>query len=327
MAIYESVLKREFKEMMDSRRSVNTSFSIMQIDVPDLGLIISDDFIDKVKGRKAIIKGIAEDYFKDLNSNCKNCKYYAGNGCSKDMNKDVCPMRTVEIAKGTSFEKKMAMRVNGEDGKSNSVYRTDKEGKEITTTVSVEPGFVAVYSPINIHLPNRVKNRLGNMVDYKPSHKGYSFIRCDETPNGKRYLYTVPKECVYPVELCALVISLNRHSAFYKGCKVALTNGHYVYLYSIPYKYRENRGYRVIGAKTNPNFDEEMKFLLNFWMEKQILFDLNLTALDNQYEGKNNLGIEDLPAPMTYSYDTYIETKGALKELEKTDEEYAEDMV
>lgn len=317
MAVYENVLAKEFKSMMDSRRSINTSFSIMDMEVPELGLITDKDFVNRVGGRKAYIKGIAEPYFSDLNSSCSQCGYFEQgyqSVCKANRDKDVCPRRTVEIAKGSTFEKKVSINNNG-----SSSYRRDSRGNIMTNTITLEPGFVAVYSPVNIHLPNKIEKR-GNMVPYTPT-KGYSFIEAVETPRGKRYLYSVPKECVYPVELCALVISLNRHTAFYKGCKVALTNGHFVYLYSIPYKYKENKGYRVIGAKTNPNFDEEMNTLLDFWIKKEILFDLNLTALEDNYKGKNNLGIEDLPAPMSYTYDSYVKIKGALKELETEESE------
>ena len=109
-------------------------------------------------------------------------------------------------------------------------------------------------------------------------------------------------ECVYPIELCGLVIALNKHRAYYKGCKVALTNGHYVYIYSIPYKYRENAGYVLIGAKSSPDFDKEMNQLLNYWMIK----------------GTMNIGIQDLVG--TCRPEEYQKIGSALKNLDNLEE-------
>lgn len=309
MSAYISVFAKEFSDMMNTRRSMTSSFSIMQIPIPNLGLITSEDFVDKENGRKAIVKGIAEPYFNKLNSTCNECE--KNNRCKKD--KDACSERFVEIAKGKVFQKRLAMRTE-----SGSVYRQDK-----TEEVVVEDGFVAIYSPINIHLPNRVERTPGgNKIDYRPT-KGYSFIRCDKTPKGLMYLYTVPKECVYPAELCSLVISLNRHSAYYKGSKIALTNGHYVNLYVVPYKNRQNKGFRIIGSKTSPNFDKEVSQLLKFWKDNEVIFDLTLTALtdnfEDNYKGKKNLGIDDYDIPANSKYDgyNYVKIKGALKDYEQ----------
>lgn len=263
MANSESIFVREFNTMMNERKSQNSNFSITDIPYPKMNLITSEDFV--MGGKWGYVKNISEPYFSDLNKS------------------------EVEIIKGRSFEKKIAYF----DSTGKVQYKTDKNGAYVTNTVNVEKGFVAVYSSVNIHLPNKIE-RNGVKKDYKATF-GYNFIEYVNTPKGKRYLYTIPMEYVYPVELCGLVIALNKHRAYYKGCKVALTNGHYVYIYSIPYKYRENQGYVLIGAKSNPNFDEEMNRLLDYWMQKGILFDLNMTALQEQIKGSMNIGIQDIP--------------------------------
>lgn len=286
MATHENVFVREFNDMMNQRKSQNTDFSIVNIPYPNLNLIRKEDFI--AGGKWGYVKGIAEPYFSELNGT------------------------EVEIIKGRTFQKKMSMY--NEDGK--IVYRKDREGKIVTTEIQAEKNFVAVYSPVNIHLPNRVEVK-GIKKEYKSTF-GYKYIDFVNTPKGRRYLYLIPMECVYPVELCGLVIALNKHRAYYKGCRVALTNGHYVYIYSIPYKYRENSGYVLIGAKSNPNFDKEMNQLLKYWMHRGILFDLNLTALDNQVKGKINVGIEDLPG--TVMMEDYQKMGSAMKNLDFLEE-------
>lgn len=286
MAVYENVFVKEFNDMMNQRKSQNTDFSIIDIPLPKMGLITKDDFVDG--GKWGYVKNIAEPYFSTLNKT------------------------EVEIIKGRRFDKKIPIY----DKEGNITYRKDKLGKYITTEVSVEKNFVAVYSSVNIHLPNKVEVK-GVKKDYKPTY-GYKYIDYIETKKGRKYLYLIPMECVYPVELCGLVIALNKHRAYYKGCKVALTNGHYVYIYSIPYKYRENAGYVLIGAKSSPDFDKEMNLLLTYWMNHGILFDLNLTALDSQVKGNINVGIVDIPG--TCLPENYCRIGSALKSLNNLEE-------
>lgn len=287
MAVYENVFAKEFSNMMNDRKSVNTGFSIKDIPCPNLGLITADDYV--AGGKLAFVKGIDEPFFSDLNNT------------------------NVEVVKGRSFKKRLSYF--DENGKTQ--FRKEKDGQGMTTEITVEKGFVAVYSSINIHLPNKVEvNR--EKKNYNPT-KGYRFVDFMDTDKGRKYLYLIPMQYVYPMELCGLVISLNKHRAYYKGCKVALTNGHYVYVYSIPYKYRENTGYYLIGAKPSPDFDKEMNQLLDYWMKNNILFDLNMTALDSNYKGNVNLGIVDIPGTCMAS--DYIKFTNAMKseELEEYD--------
>lgn len=282
MANFETVFAKEFTQMMNQRRAQNTGFSIKDIPCPDLKLIDAKDFV--TGGKLAYIKDIQEPFFSDLNES------------------------TAEIVKGRTFKK----RVSYYDETGKVKFREDKNGGIMQIDVPVSSGFVAIYSSVNIHLPNKLEKN-GEKRIYRPKD-GYKFVDYVDTEKGRKYLYLVPIENVYPLELCALVISLNKHRAYYKGCRVALTNGHYVYVYSIPYKYRENSGYYLIGAKPNPNFDEEMKILLDYWMKHDILFDLNMTALDSQYKGAVNMGIEDYPG--TCMPEDYVKITNSLKKAD-----------
>lgn len=287
MATHESVFTREFNNMMNQRRAQNTGFSIMDIPCPDMKLIKADDFVEG--GKMAFVKDIEEPFFSDLNNS------------------------NVEIVKGRNFQK----RVSYYDEEGKIKFREDRNGDIMKIEVPVKTGFVAVYSSINIHLPNKVEKN-GEKRIYKPTD-GYKFVDYVDTDKGRKYMYLLPIDKVFPMELCALVISLNKHRAYYKGCKVALTNGHYVHIYSIPYKYRENAGYYLIGAKPSPNFDREMKELLDYWIKHSILFDLNMTALENQYKGNINLGIVDIPGtcmPSEYVKYTTSLKKSDIEELE-----------
>ncbi len=282
MALYESVFAREFTNMMNERRAMNTGFAITDIPCPDLNLITAKNYV--AGGKLALVKGIEEPFFSELNDS------------------------EVEVIKGRNFQKRLAYF--DEDGKTQ--FRKEKDGNNMTTDISVDAGFVAVYSSVNIHLPNRIDVN-GEKRKYVPT-KGFRYVDYIDTDVGRRYLYLIPMKNVYPMELCGLVISLNKHRAYYKGCKVALTNGHYVYVYSIPYKYRENTGYYLIGAKPNPNFDKEMRELLEYWMKNDVLFDLNMTALNSQVKGNINLGIVDIPGTCLPS--EYIKYTNAMKSEE-----------
>ena len=282
MANFETVFAKEFTQMMNQRREQNAGLSIKDLPCPDLKLIAAKDFI--TGGKLAYIKDIQEPFFSDLNETA------------------------AEIVKGRTFKK----RVSYYDETGKVKFREDKNGGTMQIDVPVSSGFVAVYSSVNIHLPNKLE-RNGEKRIYRPKD-GYKFVDYVDTEKGRKYLYLVPIENVYPLELCALVISLNKHRAYYKGCRVALTNGHYVYVYSIPYKYRENSGYYLIGAKPNPNFDEEMKILLDYWIKHDILFDLNMTALDSQYKGTINVGIEDYPG--TCMPEDYVKITNSLKKAD-----------
>lgn len=287
MAVFENVLAKEFTDMMNMRKSENTNFSIFSVPYPDLNLITEDSFVDK--GRWAYVKGINEKYFSALNNT------------------------EVEIVKGRTFQKKLSV-LDKETGK--VVLAKKSNGEYLTTEITLKKDFVAVYSPIKIKLENNIIVN-GVKKSYKPTD-GYSYIDFVETPKGKKYLYTIPLETVFPVNLCALVISLNQRKVRYKGCKVALTNGHYIFIQSIPYKFKENPGYVVIGAKTSPNFDKEMKQILDYWMKMGILFDLNLTAVSNQVKGSNNIGIIDIPGSMFD--EEYVKYGDALKSYKNVEE-------
>ena len=170
MAVYENVFAKEFSNMMNDRKSVNTGFSIKDIPCPNLGLITADDYV--AGGKLAFVKGIDEPFFSDLNNT------------------------NVEVVKGRSFKKRLSYF--DENGKTQ--FRKEKDGQGMTTEITVEKGFVAVYSSINIHLPNKVEVN-GEKKNYNPT-KGYRFVDFMDTDKGRKYLYLIPMQYVYPMELC-----------------------------------------------------------------------------------------------------------------------------
>lgn len=301
---YKKVLLTEFAEMMQQRKSMNfSSFSMsniiresdltgdedtnMILPIPDYpNLMTEKDLV--LYGSSSlgygIIRNIAEPYFSELNK----CE--------------------VEIAKEKVFYKRMSLY----DEKGNVVFRKDKEGNYVTKEIYLEDGFVGVFSTKNIHLPNRIE-KYGTKREYKPT-EGYNYVDYAETENVRKYLYTVPMEAVYKLELCALVLSLEKKERvvkrFFKGCQVALKNGFFAYIFVVPYAniakearrmenmYGSNIGsvqnYKVLGMKSGTNFNEEVKQLLNLWLEEDKIFDLNKTVVsDEGFYSTENFGIRD----------------------------------
>lgn len=257
MKTADQVFAKEFKDMMNGRRSITGYFNITDIPVPSIPSLLTN----LGKGEVCLVKGIKEPFFDKLNNS------------------------EVQLVTTPTLMKRQVL--------SDGSFRVDRNGDYVLIQVPVKQGFVPIHSNKSIGLKNRI---VVNGVERKHTlSEGYKYVDFFELNGEKRYIYIVPKENVYPMNLCALVITPNTHRNFYKGCKLALQNGHYLYLYVIPYKAgRETRGYRVLGVKPSPNFDIEVKKLLEYWMRIGVIFDLNLTALENQVGGENNVGIMDL---------------------------------
>ena len=257
MKTADQVFAKEFKDMMNGRRSMTGYFNITEIPVPSLPSLLTN----LGKGDVCLVKGIKEPFFDKLNN------------------------VEVQLVTTPALMKRQVL--------SDGSFRIDRNGDYVLIQVPVKQGFIAVHSSKSIGLKNKVAVN-GVEKNHTPT-EGFRYVDFFELNGERRYIYIIPKENVYPLSLCALIITPNTHRNFYKGCKLALQNGHYVYLYVIPYKAgRETRGYRVLGVKPSINFDIEVKKLLEHWMRLGVIFDLNLTALDYQVGGESNVGIMDL---------------------------------
>lgn len=273
MKTADQVFAKEFKDMMNGRRSMSGSFNLVDIPIPNMSSLLTN----LGKGEVCLVKGLSEDFFDKLNNS------------------------EVQILTSQILMKRQVL--------SDGTFRVDSNGNYVFTQVPLKQGFVAIHSKKSIGLKRKVVIN-GIEKEHKLA-EGFRYIDYFELKGERRYIYTIPKENVYPLNLCALIITPNKHRHFYKGCKLALQNGNYLYIYVIPFKNgRETRGYRVIGTKASPYFDIEVNKLLSHWMQLGIIFDLNMTALENQVGGENNLGIMDLVG--TLGIDDYIRTNYSL---------------
>lgn len=258
---------KEFKYMMNQRKASGRSIELSRFEVPEMEGVITG----KPRGVIALVKGIKEPFFDRLNG------------------------REVQLMpKGTLYKRKVL---------SDGSFRLDDKGKEVKDVVSIKRGCVAILSDVSIGLKRTIEKD-GKSVSHTPS-EGYMYVDYVETKNGRKYIYIVPKDFVYKLNMCALVLSLTSLRNFYKGAKVALKDGTYVNVYVVPYKYRENSGTRVLGVKSSNNFNTEFTNLLKLWLSKGLIFDVRLTYLEESINGLNNLGIIPLKPTNTDTYERY----------------------
>lgn len=278
----DNIFSREFKEMMNTRKGMAKGLNIQNIPIPPYTSQAMSKGLPKYKSAK--VKKIAEPYFDRLN----NTEAF--------------------ILSRMQLKKRQVL--------SNGTFRKDKEGKYVTDDVSVPNGSVAILSPISIGLKNYTLDKRGKKVKHVPS-QGFKYVDFVNYNNQRHYIYIVPKDYVYRLNVCALVLTPNKRRNFYKGYKLALQNGTYAYLYVIPYTYRDQVDLKILGVKATFEFTQEINQTMTFWMQKGVLFNLALTNLENNVNGKTNLGYEELEG--TIITEDYVQTNISLKD-EKADD-------
>lgn len=253
---HDSVFHKEFRDMMNGRKSISQNFNLVDLPLPNL-----DTMINGIpKGQMALVKGIKEPFFDRLNNT------------------------EVQLVGRTTLKKRQVLSDGG--------FRKNKDGNYEYTQIPVPHGHVAILSKLSIGLKRKVT--INGVERLHKVSEGYRYIDYAETRSGRKYIYIVPKEFVYRLSMCALVLTPNKRRIYFQGCKLALQNGNYVYLYVIPYKYRENLDSRVLGVKSTFDFNKEVTTIIKYWMHIGVIFNLSLTALEGQVNGITNLGIMDL---------------------------------
>lgn len=283
------VFYREFVDMMNGRRAcLQQGFRYIDLPLPNLSTMISG-----APKRKQVWISNKED------SKIEEQFFSALNGTQAEL-----------VGKTTLLKRQFL---------SNGDFRKDAKGNFVFTQIPVKHECVAILSPVNIKLKRFEIDEKGKKKDIKVDEL-YRYVDYVEAKDGTRkYIYIIPKKHVYRLNMTALVITPNKHKNFYKGCKIALQNGNYIYMFLIPYKYSENLSYRVLGVKPSVNFDVEVQCILQTWMKMGVMFNLNMTVLNNPVKGIANLGFQELEPTLDMgafeSYDentTLADEKGDL---------------
>lgn len=224
----------------------------------DMNLPIDTSIITPIPARnQAVVKGICEEFYSKLNFNTEN--------------KEV-----VSLVGKQQLKRKIFMP----DGKP----RLEEDGKIRREVVPVPLGCAGVVSAIKIGVPKAFKPK--EQLEY------VDFIKAQDSE--VKYIYIVPKKYLYKVNLCALVMSYNKLRSYYTMVKVALVNGHSVFISVIPFKptyNNENKTYKIIGVKASANFDAEILKLFSFWEYNGIMFTRCATQLSEPVKGVYNCGV------------------------------------
>ena len=256
MAYPDKLFCQEFRQMMTDRNSQIGSdprFHLVELPMP----VLSSMFSATVNSSFAQVDGVKEEYFSSLNES------------------------VVTVLKRGEFKKRQV------DSEGN--FLKDRDGHIVYTQVPVPHGSVAILSKKCIGLRNRIVEN-GVVKRYEPS-QGFKYVDYVDLAGGKgrRYIYIIPKANVFSLNTCTLVLSQNNLRNFYKGYRLALQNGSYVYLYVVPTAKLRQSSYRILGTKFSPDFSSEINSILKLWQSLGVIFDLSKTSV-----GMSNLGISTI---------------------------------
>lgn len=120
MKTNDSIFAREFKSMMDGRRSLTSGFKLS-----DLPLPVMDTMLQGVpKGRMALVRGIKELFFDRLNN------------------------QEVQLIGRTTLQKRQVL--------SDGSFRRDNNGQFVYDQISVSRNCIAILSSISIGIAGSV---------------------------------------------------------------------------------------------------------------------------------------------------------------------------
>ena len=174
----------EFRDMMNGRRGFNVTkgYRLMDLPLPSLNSF----FKGTPKNKLALVRGIREEFFELLNN------------------------EEVQLLGKTELKKRQVL--------SDGSFWLDDNGKYMYNVVHVKRDSVAILSSRSIGL-KRFKEENGVRREHKPSD-GFTYVDYVEQNKSRRYIYTIPKDYVYKLKLCALILTPNKHRTFYKGYKL-----------------------------------------------------------------------------------------------------------
>lgn len=172
----------------------------------------------------------------------------------KELNKSLCILQP-----RISYQK----RVTGSDKQ----FVTNANGEVVMRDIDIPNGSRVIMSHKNIHLPNKITTDSGRTQRVFVSD-GFGYIDYVDTPEGRRYLYYIPREYIYPVNNTALVLTTSRlHSKYYWGRQYTFNRGvACAYLYVMPYDKSIFKPDNVVFCmKDNLDFEREVKMLEDYW--------------------------------------------------------------
>lgn len=265
----DNVFCAEFKKMMFDRLNCygyDERFSLTGIELPVLDTLNVTD-----NSCPCMVRGISADYFSKLNDDIVN----------------------LEVRQ--SWDKRKF------DSSGNFI--SNKDGTYATVHITVPKDSAVVRSRISIGVPNMVN--INGVYRRYNQPDGFKYIDFEDIDGVRYFYYYIPKENIYKLNLCALVLTTSQLKRYYRGIKVALQNGTYMYLYVIDYNPRKQMSYRVASIKASPNFDMEIDSILNLWLNNLFIFNRDDTMIDSRslaYDYMDGVCLEEDFVPYDKSY-------------------------
>lgn len=284
----EEIFYQEFIRMMNERRGMRGVVALNDIPIVPNNWVV--DTHDKV-----MIRGINEPYFSELNDT-EAILWSKPKLCRRKFN-----------YKGEFIRPK------------------DNPEGYVLEDVVLPHNCVALVSDVQINIPNSVEDKRGKRKLYRPS-EGFEYVDVINKRAGDKrivkYIYIVPRCYCYKENMVALTIMFNKPRSYYLAAQIALTNGQYIFLEVVPYKPTSNvaKNFRVLKTKTeNLNFDDEIKALLDFWVDNGIMFRPSDCVLYESVKGKENLAYDLLP-PVLDEFISYDPTHSMADDKENVED-------
>lgn len=212
---------------------------------------------------------------------------------------------------------------------SDSKFLLDTDGSTLTKQIPIPQESRVVLSHTNIHLCNFDMQDSGRKVKHNISD-GFGYIDYIDTPEGRGYLYYVPRKYIYPLKLNVLVLSQSRLTVNFRwGRKYLFNRGiSSAYLYIAPYTPAILKPQNLVFClKASDDFTAEIQSLESYWQscvnkngmpQPSILYPFDKTSVydlsccDSE-TGDNNLAFSTLPVP---EREPYIKCEKSLSEVE-----------
>lgn len=151
-------------------------------------------------------------------------------------------------------------------------FKKDDEGNFVYQDYKVPSGSVIVLSDLRIDLPHEKR--------HTPS-KGYGYVDFVDNPEGREYMYVLPKSVLYQVHQTALAISVKNMKNF-SGMGYKTWNMGDIFIHIIPYKPNSAyTGTKILKTGTSLDYSKEILAIVNHWQEVCLIPNISLCQLQD----------------------------------------------
>lgn len=243
------LFRKEFKAMCEFRQNYLRTIRKFALENLPLPKNMHDIDISNQKPEYAEIRGITEKYFDCLNG--------------------------VRVHVYSDKTKMARPRVQ-----SDGTVMRDTAGNVVLTTIEVPKGSLVVSTDKKVVIPNLIEDTQGVKKKYKPANSGFMYITMTNHKQAdgnvtRQYYYAIPKEYLYNLNYCCLVVSVKPRQAHacYSSLRVLLQNGCYVYLSVMPLNKISRRvdEQRIVYQALSCDMEKQIRYLCDFWAQMPVV--------------------------------------------------------